>query len=138
MLGNAAAGGRMLHATPSNVRPAAVAGAFYPDASDTLRAAVDQLIAAEPAQLVLPPKALIVPHAGYRYSGPIAAAAYRTLRHVDAIRRVVLIGPAHRVALRGIALPGADVFATPLGRVQLDADAVADLRSLPTVVVSAL
>ena len=128
----------MLHSTTSEIRPAAVAGAFYPGAADTLRDTVDRLLQAEPARLVLPPKALIVPHAGYRYSGPIAAAAYRLLlAHADSIRRVVLIGPAHRRAVRGIALPAADVFETPLGSVRIDADSVGQLSTLPWITASA-
>jgi AmmeMemoRadiSam system protein B/AmmeMemoRadiSam system protein A len=128
----------MLHSRPLEVRPAAVAGAFYPGAAGALRDAVDRLLQAEPAQLALPPKALIAPHAGYRYSGPIAAAAYRSLlAHADSITRVVLIGPAHRVAVRGIALPDANAFATPLGSVRIDADAVRQLRGLPWIVSSA-
>jgi MEMO1 family protein len=128
----------MLQSRPLEVRPAAVAGTFYPESADALRDAVDRLLQAEPAPLVVPPKALIVPHAGYRYSGPIAAAAYRSLlSHADSIKRVVLLGPAHRVAVRGIALPQADAFATPLGSVAIDADAVQRLRGLPWIVVSA-
>jgi AmmeMemoRadiSam system protein B/AmmeMemoRadiSam system protein A len=83
------------------------------------------------------PKALIAPHAGYIYSGPIAASAYAQLAPLaDRIRRVVLLGPAHRVALRGLALPGAAAFETPLGEVEIDEAAVAELRDLPQVVQS--
>ncbi len=82
-------------------------------------------------------KALIVPHAGYIYSGAIAATAYATLRPVAArIRRVILLGPTHRVAVRGLALPDADAFDTPLGRVMLDADAARVIGRLPQVCVS--
>jgi AmmeMemoRadiSam system protein B len=80
------------------------------------------------------PKALIVPHAGYVYSGPIAASAYaRLLPGRSVIRRVVLLGPVHRVPIRGLALPGADSFVTPLGAVAVDAEAAAHLRALPQV-----
>ncbi len=80
------------------------------------------------------PKALIVPHAGYIYSGPIAAAAYaRLLDARSRIRRVVLLGPVHRVPIRGLALPGAASFATPLGTIAVDAEAVARVRDLPQI-----
>lgn len=82
-------------------------------------------------------KALIVPHAGYMYSGAIAASAYATLRPLAArIRRVVLLGPTHRVAVRGLALPAATTFSTPLGEIKLDTDAMHELARLPQVVVS--
>jgi len=117
-------------------RPAAVAGTFYPADPATLRGAVDRLLAAAaPARGAAPAvKALIVPHAGYVYSGPIAAAAYARLAAAAAgIRRVVLLGPAHRVPFRGLALPGVDRFATPLGAVAIDAAGAAIARRLPQV-----
>lgn len=84
-----------------------------------------------------PPKALIVPHAGYIYSGATAALAYAQLASVrSTIRRVVLLGPVHRVPVRGLALAGASAFATPLGDVPVDQAAIALLSSLPQVVVS--
>jgi hypothetical protein len=83
------------------------------------------------------PKALIVPHAGYVYSGPTAALAYARLARVrSTIRRVVLLGPVHRVPVRGLALPGVDSFATPLGEIEVDQDAIATITPLPQVVVS--
>ncbi len=119
------------------VRPAAVAGMFYPGAPRALEASVRALLASvatPPADGNAWPKALIVPHAGYIYSGPIAASAYaRLLPGRDRIRRVVLLGPVHRVPIRGLALPGADSFSTPLGTVTIDAAAVARVRSLPQV-----
>ncbi|HQR56165.1 MAG TPA: AmmeMemoRadiSam system protein B [Burkholderiaceae bacterium] len=128
----------MIHLTTAAVRPAAVAGMFYPADAQTLRAEVDRLLGAAPRRLALAPKALIVPHAGYPYSGPIAAAAYACLAsHAEQISRVVLIGPAHRVAVRGIATPGADRFATPLGEVPLETAALAALETLPHVSRSA-
>ncbi|MBI4938705.1 MAG: AmmeMemoRadiSam system protein B [Nitrosomonadales bacterium] len=82
-------------------------------------------------------KALIVPHAGYIYSGPVAASAYAVLKNVAArIRRVVLLGPTHRVAVRGLALPGTDAFATPLGIVPVDREAAQAIAHLPQVSVS--
>ena len=109
-----------------NIRPAAVAGMFYPAEPRQLAQDVKQLLAQArtnaPRPFDLTPKALIVPHAGYVYSGAIAATAYATLQPIASrIRRVVLLGPTHRVAVRGLALPGVDAFDTPLGRVTLDA-----------------
>lgn len=109
---------------------------FYPGESSALSGAVDSLLAAAAPETSTPVafKALIVPHAGYVYSGPIAAAAYARLRQACAgIRRVVLLGPAHRVAVRGLALPGVEAFATPLGQIALDAEGVAAARRLPQV-----
>src|SRR5678816_786463 len=105
----------------TSVRPPAVAGLFYPDDADELRDAVSAYLAQQSDTPGAPPKALIVPHAGYIYSGGIAAAAYATvarLRHT--VRRIVLIGPSHRVYLRGMAAPAASCFATPLGEIQVD------------------
>jgi AmmeMemoRadiSam system protein B len=120
----------------SAVRHAAVAGTFYPDSPRVLSAEVRSYLeqAPRPAQPAVRPKALIVPHAGYVYSGPIAAAAYRRLAAgCEAVRRVVLLGPAHRVPLRGLAVPSADSFATPLGDVEVDRAAVACALDLPQV-----
>lgn len=121
----------------STVRQPAVAGMFYPADPRQLAHDVQQLLAAaHPPALI--PKALIAPHAGYIYSGPIAATAYATLQPIAArIRRVILLGPTHRVAVRGLALPGADAFDTPLGRITLDADAARLVAHLPQVTVSA-
>ena len=106
----------------ASARAPAVAGAFYPADADTLRREVSALLdAARPPDLSAPPKALIVPHAGYVYSGAVAAAAYALLRESRrTVRRVVLIGPSHRVPLAGIAAPEADYFLTPLGTIPLD------------------
>ena len=121
----------------STVRPPAVAGMFYPNNKKQLAHDVQQLLARASAFDLLP-KALIVPHAGYMYSGAIAATAYATLLPYAAqIRRVVLLGPTHRVAVRGLALPGADAFDTPLGRVTLDAESARTLAHLPQVTISA-
>ena len=121
----------------SSVRAPAVAGLFYPaDPRQLARDVQSLLAAAQPHDLN--PKALIVPHAGYIYSGAIAATAYATLKPIAAhIRRVVLLGPTHRVAVRGLALPGAEAFDTPLGRVTLDAAAARSIAHLPQVTVSA-
>ena len=121
----------------STVRPPAVAGMFYPAEPGQLALDVQQLLAGARAHDLVP-KALIAPHAGYIYSGAIAATAYATLRHIAArIRRVVLLGPTHRVAVRGLALPGADAFDTPLGRVVLDTAAASAIAHLPQVSVNA-
>ena len=96
------------------------------------------LEAAKPATHSVAPKAIIVPHAGYIYSGQTAAIAYARLSASrKTINRVVLLGPVHRVAVRGLALPGVDAFETPLGNVELDQDAVASIRNMPQVTVSA-
>jgi AmmeMemoRadiSam system protein B len=108
---------------------------FYPEAPGVLGAQVRAYL--EQAGHALPsaprPKALIVPHAGYVYSGAIAAAAYARLAGFDGIRRVVLLGPAHRVPLRGLAVPKVDAFATPLGEIEVDRAAVARALDLPQV-----
>lgn len=115
------------------VRSPAVAGLFYPDTDSRLREAVNELLGSAQTSLH-PPKALIAPHAGYVYSGPIAANAYaRLLAARDLIKRVVLLGPSHRVPLRGLAASGADAFATPLGEVAVDRDLTAKLAALPQV-----
>lgn len=109
------------------IREPAVAGLFYPADPLRLAAGVRALLAAAPARTARP-RALVVPHAGYVYSGGVAASAYALLRpHAAALRRVVLLGPAHRVALRGLALPRCEVFATPLGPVAIDGEMCARL-----------
>lgn len=118
-------------------RSPAVAGAFYPGNRATLAATVNHLLAETPVTASEQPKALIVPHAGYIYSGSTAAMAYATLAPWrSTIRRVILLGPTHRVAVNGIALPKTTAFATPLGNIPLDAAAIAQLGELPQVVVS--
>ena len=122
------------------VRQPAVAGAFYPGQRSALASTVASLLSAARAQAgatAAAPKALIVPHAGYIYSGATAALAYAQLAaRRSIITRVVLLGPVHRVPVRGLALPGADAFATPLGEIEVDPAAVAALASLRQVVVS--
>jgi AmmeMemoRadiSam system protein B len=117
-------------------RPAAVAGTFYPAQAAALRDDIaTRLARARTTTLTdLTPKALIVPHAGYIYSGDIAATAYAMLAAAhQPIRRIALLGPAHRVAVRGLALPEADAFDTPLGSVLIDLDAARCLDDLPQV-----
>ena len=102
------------------VRHAAVAGQFYPADAERLAAGVRALIDDAGAPQGPAPKALIVPHAGYQYSGTVAAVAYARLRaHRERYRRVALLGPCHYVGVRGLAFSGADVFRTPLGDVPL-------------------
>ncbi|MDO9283267.1 MAG: AmmeMemoRadiSam system protein B [Aquabacterium sp.] len=125
----------------TQTRPAAVAGSFYPGDPHALRAA----LAGHLARVTAPaasaasraPKMLVVPHAGYVYSGDVAASAYALLAPLrDRIRRVVLLGPTHRVAVRGLAAPAAQAFDTPLGRVPIDQAALARIADLPQVVKS--
>jgi len=140
-------------ASQIRVRPAAVAGLFYPDDPVALRSAVISLLAARSrgaagAPARRRPKAVIAPHAGYSYSGPIAASAFSALAPGAAsaagvagdasapkVRRVVLLGPSHQVPLRGLGLPGAERFATPLGMVPVDLEAAAAVDRLPQVAV---
>ncbi len=118
----------------TGVRYPAVAGLFYPDDAVELDEMVRQLLAAATTQAP-PPKAIIAPHAGYVYSGPVAASAYQLLLPArDQIKRVVLVGPAHRVAFRGLAVPSVEAFVTPLGKVAVDREALAQIAAMPGVV----
>lgn len=120
------------------VRAPAVAGAFYPGNPAELAADIDTLLAHAPHTAGQPqPKAIIAPHAGYIYSGPTAADAYARLEPWrDTIHRVILLGPTHRVPVRGLAVSSAEFFATPLGRIPVDRDALGAIADLPQVVVS--
>lgn len=118
------------------VRPPAVADLFYPGDPGRLRAEVETLLARAQAAARpgIAPKAFIAPHAGYIYSGKVAAAAFATLKdRARAIRRVVLIGPAHYVWMRGVAAPTAEAFETPLGTVPVDREALRAVADLPFV-----
>lgn len=118
-----------------NIRQPAVAGLFYPRDADRLRAMVRDLLRdANPSEPL--PKAIIAPHAGYVYSGPVAASAYALLRPRpgrDIIRRVIVIGPSHRIGFHGIAVSRADIYATPLGNVPIDRGAIEKILDLPFV-----
>ncbi len=105
----------------ASIRPAAVAGQFYPRDERVLRTQLAEMLSTAVAFEAAPePKAIIVPHAGYMYSGPVAASAYALLAPLrERIRRVVMLGPTHRVAVRGFSLPAAQCFSTPLGEVPL-------------------
>jgi AmmeMemoRadiSam system protein B len=123
---------------PTALRPPAVAGTFYPSAPSALRAALDRSFdAAVPPSTDAPaPTAIVVPHAGYVYSGPVAASAYARLAPLRrTVRRVVLLGPSHRVPLRGLALSSAAGWESPLGVVPLDPGAASALAHLPFVTV---
>ena len=123
----------------ATVRQAAVAGRFYPDDPRNLRDLVDELLAAagsgdDPGP---PPKALIAPHAGFVYSGTVAASAYAGLASArSTIGRVVMLGPAHRVPVRGLAASPASAFATPLGPVSIDRAAIEQVAELDQVEVA--
>lgn len=118
-------------------RPPAVAGSFYPAEPRQLRAAVRGHL--EVARTASPPeeaspKALIVPHAGFIYSGPVAARGYVLLeRAADTIKRVILLGPSHHVPFRGLAVAAHDAFDTPLGKVRIDQSCRERLLRLPFV-----
>lgn len=114
------------------VRPPAVAGTFYPEERQPLLETIDTLLLPEAGDGALDAKVLVVPHAAYRYSAAVAATAFRTLRG-RAIERVVMLGPAHRAPLQGLALPGADAFATPLGEVPVDQELARRVLALPQV-----
>lgn len=123
---------------PSNHRPAAVAGMFYPADPEALRSEIEGLLSAAGARAAgeagARPKMLVLPHAGYVYSGPVAAHGYALLAGLRGrIERVVLLGPTHRVAVRGLAAPTAAAFDTPLGAVPLDREAIDALADLPQV-----
>lgn len=118
----------------SVIRATAVAGQFYPADPDELRAEVNGFLAAAKVIVNQTPKAIIAPHAGYMFSGPIAGSAYACLaRGRNAIRRVVLLGPSHHVGFAGIATSTAEAFASPLGLVPVDEEALTLARTLPQV-----
>lgn len=126
----------MAHGT-ATTRPAALAGYFYPADPDELRTTITGFLAEAKSPPAPTPKAVIVPHAGYIYSGAVAAKAYgRLAGAADRIKRVVLLGPTHRVYVRGLAAPKTTSFATPLGHVVLDRAALDGLKDLPQVVFS--
>jgi len=116
-----------------HIRQPAVAGTFYPADKEQLKLTLKHYLnEALEGQKV--PRAIIVPHAGYIYSGAIAATAYARLKQASqSIKRVVLIGPSHRVGFTGLALSSASDFATPLGNITIDIDAVKQLAELPFI-----
>ena len=123
---------------PILTRRPAVAGLFYPDHPGELRAQLQQFLNEQPEGDDNCPKAIIVPHAGTIFSGSIAAAAYRHLQHHQhTIRKVILLGPSHRVFIRGLAAPTVQLFQTPLGDIELDNQSIQRLaRTFPQVQLS--
>jgi AmmeMemoRadiSam system protein B len=125
------------------IRQPAVAGAFYPAQRQALADDVNEMLTAsrpgsDKKAISTSPKAIIVPHAGYIYSGSVAATAYAELASAhDTIKRVILLGPVHRIPVRGLALPDTDAFATPLGEIQIDRAAAGMIENMPQVVISA-
>lgn len=119
----------------TNTRKPAVAGSFYPDDSSVLDSEVQAYLNnCEVKATGKQPLAMIVPHAGYIYSAPIAASAYKQLiPFAEQISRVVLLGPSHRIPLMGIATSSADDFETPLGTIPLDQQTIKQLNQLPFV-----
>ena len=117
----------------SRIRSTAVAGLFYPADRVQLHNDIQSMLS-RVESTGSTPKALIVPHAGYIYSGPIAASAFAQLKNIrQSVRRVILLGPCHRVPLRGLATSSADYFATPLGNIRIDREAIEQIASLPQV-----
>lgn len=117
------------------IRKPAVAGLFYPNDPAELRAQINGYLA-NPSTTDQAPKALIVPHAGYSYSGQTAGTAYKDLFQIKhLIKRVVLLGPAHRVGFRGIAFCSSDTFNTPLGDIDIDHSAFAAISEIPGVLL---
>jgi AmmeMemoRadiSam system protein B len=117
------------------VRRPAVAGLFYPDDASELGELVRDCLQSRPASGIVP-KAIIAPHAGYEYSGPVAGSAYSLVEQGrGTIGRVVLAGPSHRVPFKGLALSSATHFSTALGEIPIDQNAVAQIRALPQVTV---
>ncbi|KHT60217.1 dioxygenase [Photobacterium gaetbulicola] len=118
-----------------NTRPPAVAGQFYSRSAATLKTQMDKWLKA--CQHGTPVRAIIVPHAGYMFSGNVAADAYRyLLPEAERIRRVILIGPSHRYYFQGCAIPAADYFQTPLGQVKIDTQLVEKLKEIEDIEVS--
>ena len=121
----------------AQIRQAAVAGLFYPADKKSLKEDIEEYLEQASYARDSIPKAIVVPHAGYIYSGPIAASAYKQIiPNRDKINRVVLLGPSHRVAFSGLAVPESDVFTTPLGNIPIDLKGIQLLADLPQVVAS--
>ena len=117
----------------SGIRPPAVAGMFYTANPAQLHNEIQSMLSSVEAGATAP-KAIIVPHAGYIYSGPVAASAFAQIKNArDTIKRVIVLGPCHRVALAGLATSSADYFETPLGRIRLDREAIDSIANMPQV-----
>jgi AmmeMemoRadiSam system protein B len=118
----------------NHIRHPAVAGTFYPASGKELHDMLETLLAVTARDGQMLPKALIVPHAGYIYSGPVAATGYARLRPVaGSVQRVIVMGPSHRVAFHGLAVPEDSIFRTPLGDIPLDTETIQALLTLPQV-----
>lgn len=125
---------RFFQSASQKIRPAAVAGRFYPAHPAELRRMIEGFLREAKPAATSAPKAVIAPHAGYVYSGPIAATAHARFRPArETIKRVVLLGPSHYVAFRGLATTSAQVWTTPLGAVPVDTDAVRRATAMPQV-----
>lgn len=121
---------------PIEVRPAAVAGRFYPAHPAELRCVIERCLSQVQLDNAVAPKAVIAPHAGYLYSGPIAASAHaRFASERNTIQRIVLIGPSHYLSFGGLAVSSAQAFATPLGLIPVDGESVRQICELPQVTV---
>ena len=121
----------------NQIRQPAVAGMFYPADKQLLIRDIHEYLDQVKIEQDSVPKALVVPHAGYMYSGPIAASAYKQLIPVkDKIKRVILFGPSHRVAFHGLAAPQVDFFNTPLGNIAIDHQTIEQVADLPQVILS--
>lgn len=121
----------------TKIRYPAVAGQFYPGDAQRLKRSVDQFLAEGSIEWEEAPKAIVAPHAGYIYSGPIAGAAFSYLARADgAVKKVVLIGPAHWAATHGLATSEAEAFATPLGTIPVDRDSLQSIEPLRQVTLS--
>ena len=127
----------MFQRESGKIRPPAVAGRFYPDNPAELHRMIEGFLRGVKSTDTPAPKAVIAPHAGYVYSGPIAASACARFAPARAIiKRIVLLGPSHHVSFKGLATTSAEAFATPLGAVPVDAAAIRDLCArLPQVSV---
>ena len=120
-----------------HIREPAVAGMFYPADENQLKSDIQQYLDQANSSQNIFPKAIVVPHAGYIYSGPVAASAYKLIipfKHQ--INRVVLLGPSHRVGFSGLAVPESDTFSTPLGNIPVDQQGIQQLSDLAQVIVS--
>lgn len=121
----------------NKIRPPAVAGMFYPADAHVLKNDIHEYLAQAKNTNEQGLKAIVVPHAGYMYSGPIAASAYKQLIPLkNKINRVVLLGPSHRVAFTGLAVPESDTFNTPLGNIPIDQEGIQQIADLSQVIVS--
>ncbi|OQK16578.1 extradiol dioxygenase [Methyloprofundus sedimenti] len=117
----------------NNIRQPAVAGLFYPDKPDILKSMISDYLH-QVAPVNEAPQAIIVPHAGYIYSGEIAASAYARLQsRRNSIKRVVVLGPSHKVSFAGLALSHAEAFRTPIGDIPVDTEAIASIIHFPFV-----